>query len=169
MTTIFGPPSEVVIWSATSDVTPSNDLVAVGKSNLHGIGCFAKCDLRAGVVLSCSPVIFIWGDDEMRAIEATGIGGYPFEWGDCVNDDGEEEPLYCFSLGIGAIYNHSGSPNCYYAMVEAGEDFYGRSFVCPTLVHIAKRDISQGEELTTDYSGEGQIDLWFQPTGEDNG
>lgn len=153
-----------VRWPHSYDISPNNDLVFVAKSQKHGIGCFAKQNIPSGTIISVSPVVFIWGGSQMEAINSTGLGGYPFTWGECVDEStGEVEPLYCFALGIGAIYNHSASANCVYAMVDAGQEYHGRAVVCSSILHITTCDVVSGDELTTDYSGGNPDGLWFDP------
>ena len=119
----------------------TTDRVEPRLSPRHGIGVFAKCAIPEGEVVEHCPVLLLEPDDARYAAEGS-LSGYVYDW-----EDGRS----AVALGCGSLYNHDPDPSAEYS---AGED--GQS-----LVLVARRDIAAGEEITIDYTGGGEIDLWF--------
>ena len=103
------------------------DDVSVQKSEIHGLGCFARRDFKEGEIIEVgimtplegvdghiNPHLFTWSDD--RSVWACGSGCLPF-------------------------YNHSENPN----VLKKGD------LKNNTMKIIALKDISKGEELTSYY------------------
>jgi len=114
--------------------------VYAAPSRRHGTGVFAARAYRRGQIVEYCPVLLV-PERGMRAIEATGLREYLYEWGDD----------YALALGLGSLYNHSSRPA---AEVEARIDEH-------LLVVRALRGIAPGEEITISYAATDE--LWFHP------
>lgn len=124
------------------ETTPyTTDRVEARPSPRHGIGVYAKRDITKGDVVEHCPVLLLEPDDARQASQGS-LSGYIYDW-----DEGRS----AVALGCGSLYNHDPDPSAEY---KVGDD--GRS-----LVILARRDITAGEEITIDYTGGGAIDLWF--------
>jgi hypothetical protein len=117
--------------------------VFVGESDVHGRGVFAARPFEAGDVIEDCPVI-VFGAEEVEHLEETSLRGYYFEWAD------EGVGL---ALGLGSLYNHSASPN---AAAEADYDL-------EIVRYTAIGRIEAGAEVVFDYTGNGDVELWFDP------
>lgn len=121
----------------------SRSRVEVRRSPLHGLGVFARTTIRAGAVVERCPVLLLEPEDADQL--ATGsLSGHLYDWGD---------GRAAVALGYGSLYNHDHEPNAEYASHEDPAE----------IVIVARRDIGAGEELFIDYTGGGQIELWFEP------
>ena len=107
----------------------------------HGTGVFATERIGEGEVVEHTPVLVLAPEDTRFATEGS-LSGYVYDW---------EDGRTAVALGCGSLYNHDPDPSAEY---RSGAD--GQS-----LVVIARRDIEAGEEITIDYTGGGQIELWF--------
>lgn len=118
--------------------TPEHEFIEVRQSGIHGLGAFARCNLRRGQAL---------GPYEGRRYAVH----------EQAERDWDHALTYVFALSDGTIIdgsdggnatrhlNHSCAPNC--AAYEV-EDEEGRAHI----VIEAKRRIRAGEELFIDYS-----------------
>jgi hypothetical protein len=114
--------------------------VYAAPSRRHGTGVFAGRAFRRGQIVESCPVLVVPARG-MRAIDATGLREYLYEFGDD----------YALALGLGSLYNHSSRPA---AEVEAHLDE-------DRLVLRACRGIAPGEEITISYAAADE--LWFDP------
>lgn len=109
----------------------SNEFIEVRKSDVHGMGLFAKRDIPAETVICKIEGDFIDEDE-------------------CVRREDEENNNYIFwhsesnyidvSKNMLRYLNHDCDPKCY---VDDGDD--------TTLTLISAVDIKTGEEITIDY------------------
>lgn len=113
------------------------------RSPVHGLGVFATRAIEEGEVIEHCPVLLIEPEDH-GAVSEGSLAGFVYDWGD---------GRLGFALGYGSLYNHDPDPSAEY---EQGED--ERS-----LVMKARRPIAAGTEITIDYSGGGEVELWFDP------
>ena len=112
--------------------------LTIARSPLHGLGCFATCDLSAGdVIASCR--ILPFPPDESELLMRTGLRNYVFHLKDGLSEEG---PHYsAVAMGPISFCNHSSDPNCDFTLSEeAGE-----------IILLARRSIVRDEELTIDY------------------
>jgi SET domain-containing protein len=116
----------------------------VADSPLGGRGVFAAEPIAAGEVVEVCPVLLV-APDEIEALEETSLRDHWYGWG----DDGEA----AIAMGHGSFYNHADDPSVGYEVHD----------VLDALVMRARRDVAAGEELTIDYTGGGETELWFAP------
>jgi SET domain-containing protein len=117
--------------------------VEARRSPVHGLGVFACTRIAEDEVVECCPVLVLDADDA-DVVSAGSLSGHVYDWG-----DGQA----AIALGCGSLYNHDADPSAEY---EIGDD-------AASLVVRARRAIAEGEEITIDYTGGGQIELWFEP------
>jgi hypothetical protein len=115
-----------------------------------GRGVFALCTFMPGEVVEASPVVVSRAHRDVMPGE---FRDRVFHWGTRQNGTA----VSALALGYGSLYNHDNPANMRYEVDRA------------TLLirFIAVRDISPGEELTINYSGEGGAaaandDWWFE-------
>lgn len=118
--------------------------VEVRQSPLHGLGVFARTRIRAGGVVERCPVLLLTPEDAEQ-LAAGSLSGHLYDWG-----DGQA----AVALGYGSLYNHDHEPNAEYILSEDPQ---------PEIVITARRNIEAGAEVFIDYTGGGQIELWFEP------
>jgi uncharacterized protein len=116
----------------------------VAESPLGGRGVFAAEAMAAGEVVEVAPVIVVPAG-ERELLEASSLRDHWYGW----TDDGD----MAVAFGHASFYNHAEDPTCDY---EAHE-------VLDALVLVLRRDVAAGEELTIDYTGGGEQELWFDP------
>lgn len=92
---------------------------------------FTTRPIAAGEVVEIAPVIVVPGD-ERKLVHHTLLNDYVFGWGDTI----------AVALGYGSIYNHSWQANLAYRKCLDEQ----------LLEFVALRDITVGEELTTNYT-----------------
>jgi SET domain-containing protein len=115
--------------------------IEVRPSSRHGLGVFALRRIgRGGLIERCH--VLLLEPAEAEVVAAGGLYGMMYDW-----PNGSS----ALALGFGSLYNHDPDPNAEYTAHEDG----------PELEIVARRDISAGEEITIDYTGGGQIELWF--------
>ncbi len=116
----------------------------VAKSPIHGMGCFAKQEIKMGELIEeCVAIIT---DTTTKSNTDFVINNYFFTW-PCEFQDpicAEHGPTYFVPSGNSLIYNHSDTPNAYWIFDKAMK----RIFMG------ALRDIKEGEEITW-YYGHG--------------
>lgn len=113
-------------------------------SPIHGRGVFCSHPLTAGDVIEICPALVL-PHEEIELLTRSELFGYYFLWG-------EQSDQCAIALGYGSLYNHSEDPN---AVFEP-------DFTDDTIVFIAQRDISAGEEITVDYQAGATVRaLWF--------
>lgn len=116
----------------------------VAKSPIHGLGCFAKKNLRSGEFIEEVSAIIL--DTTTKNNKDWVITRYLFTW-PCENNDpicNEHGPTFFVPTGNAMLYNHADNPNCYWIYDKAMK----------RLFMAALRDISENEELTW-YYGHG--------------
>jgi uncharacterized protein len=129
--------------------------VHVGRSPRHGRGIFANADLPAGTIVEIAPVLLLTrAEGDAHGL----VGRYVFEW-----DVDADRTAYALALGLGSLFNHSGSPSCEYT--RADDDEAVGTGVAPAMIFTTTRPVAAGEELTIDYSGVGEEDMWFGVSG----
>ena len=116
----------------------------VTDSPLGGRGVFASESIGAGEVVEICPVLIVPAVD-LDALEATSLRDHWYGWG----DDGDA----AVAMGHGSFYNHADDASVTYEVHDELD----------ALVMRARRDIAEGEELTIDYTGAGENELWFEP------
>jgi SET domain-containing protein len=119
-------------------------LIEVRPSPRHGLGVFAVERIDEGAVVERCHVLLL-PPAEAEVVATGGLYGMMYDW-----PDGSS----AVALGFGSLYNHDPEPNAEYTAHEDG----------PMLVIVARRTIEAGEEVTIDYTGGGQIELWFDLT-----
>lgn len=122
--------------------------IEIKESSTHGLGCFAKEDLPANVLIESCPVI-VFHTDTLDAL-ADQYGGrhilmeYPFQWttGHCA-----------LCLGYGGVYNHSSlNPNV----------TWRPNLDLPSMEYWTRDPIAKGEELFVRYYPFSKLGLvWF--------
>ena len=115
----------------------------VRNSPRHGLGVFARVAIKAGDVVETCPVLLLDPDDAEQ-LAAGSLSGHLYDWGD---------GRAAVALGYGSLYNHDPKPNAEYTASEDPAE----------IVIVAARDIRPGEEVVIDYTGGGQVELWFEP------
>ena len=119
-------------------------------SGKKGKGVFSKKNIAKGVIIDIAHIILISNKD-WDLIEDTVLSNYSFEW-----DDPKLKGKYesAISLSISQFINHSYNPNVKYRY-----NYGNRS-----IEYITIRDISKGEEVTTNYNAEpfDKSPLWFK-------
>jgi hypothetical protein len=132
----------------------AGDVVYVNQSAKHGAGVFASTGLPGGTVVHIAPVLLMKKED-LNVINETDVAGYVFTW--------DEEQL-AFAMGVGSLFNHSSSNNCFYEMWRIGDVDSTSNFCYPfnAFRFVTLRDVACGEELTISYTSEDQPDLWFE-------
>jgi SET domain-containing protein len=114
----------------------------VAPSPLGGRGVFTPIDIPAGSIIELAHVILLSAEDR-QTIHNTHLHDYYFQWG------GDQAAI---ALGFGSLYNHADNAN---AEFDLDYDFDQIRF-------SALRDISPGEDITTDYRvGDPEMKLWF--------
>lgn len=104
---------------------------------------FATAPFKPGDVIERCPVLVI-GPDDADHLASGSLHGHVYDWG---------EGHAAVALGYGSLYNHDPSPNAEYSPSDDAEE----------LVIVAKAVIQPGDEVLVDYTGGGQIELWFDP------
>lgn len=107
-------------------------------SDIHGVGCFAAEDIKAGqVVWKFDPILDVELDAEKISEFPESVQSFLFMYAYGQQTGTKKTFILC---GDHARHmNHSDNPN----LIEAGD---GNAF------NIAARDIKAGEELTCDYN-----------------
>ncbi len=121
-------------------------MIRVGDSRGKGRGVFALRRIANGETIEEAPVVIV-PDKEVTHLDATVLGDYYFVWG-------EDEKQAALLLGLCSLCNHSYRPNARFVLHP---DRMSIEFV-------ALRDISEGEEVTTNYNGnpESREPVWFE-------
>lgn len=118
-------------------------------SPLGGRGVFAAEAMRPGAVVEVCPVIVVPAE-AIDALNQTTLADHWYGWG----DEGDA----AVALGHGSFYNHHDDPVCAY---EAHAEL-------EALVVRTRRAVAAGTELTIDYTGGGENDLWFSPAATEH-
>jgi SET domain-containing protein len=115
-----------------------NPKLEVRKSNLHGVGVFAKKSIKENEVLEEDPFIFIKGDWHKlpRLVQE-----YIFGW---TKDMEDKDSRAALVFGTGAIYNSSPNPNADWLTSVKRNRF----------IYYAYKDIKAGQEIFIDYGPE---------------
>lgn len=124
--------------------------IEVRKTDDRGNGVFAKEFIPKHTVLCSDPIILFHKDTYKILTEAYGerhiLLDYPHGW---------KDGMAAFCLGYGAVFNHSNQPNT----------FWRNNYELPAIVHYAKCDIQEGEEICSRYHPNSQA-LWFADEDE---
>jgi hypothetical protein len=146
----------------------STSPVHVGASSRHGRGVFSNTELPVGTIVEVSPVLLITREEGDRDDV---FGRYIFEW-----DVDADLTAYALALGWGSLFNHAGDPSCAYTRADDDETIAASlaaapggvtglaAGLAPALLFTTLRAVIAGEELTIDYSGFGEHDMWFGAT-----
>ena len=121
----------------------ASEFIEVRRSPRHGLGVFARSAIGKGDEIERCPVLLVEPDDA-DAMMTGSLSGYVYDWGD---------GYAALALGYGSLYNHEFEPKAEYGWSDDGLE----------LIVTARTDIAPGEEITIDYTGGGQIELWFEP------
>lgn len=127
--------------------TSSKIYVDISKIPNGGRGVFARRDIKNGEVIESCPVIEIPHDDVANLLDSVLITYFYYL--------GPRKDRVLITLGFGAIYNHTYTPNARYVekLKEGIVEF------------VAIKDISKDEEITVNYNSEdsGSTNpLWFE-------
>ena len=106
--------------------------ITIGSSPIHGRGVFATEAIPAGDVIEVCPVLRIPAD-QRHLIDETLIYEYYFDW----------DRDAALALGLGSLYNHSGTPNAEYLKDTANDIVTVRAIAT----------IDAGDEIVFSYSG----------------
>lgn len=122
-------------------------MIRVGESGGKGRGVFALRNISCGEIIEAAPVVVV-PHGQVTNLAATVLDDYCFLWG----DDREDVAIL---LGLCSLCNHSYAPNA-------------RFVLRPTqlaIEFVALRDITEGEEITTNYNGDpaSREPVWFSP------
>jgi hypothetical protein len=119
-------------------------------SSKKGRGVFAKKDIKKDTVIDIAYVVPIPNKD-YKKIKKTVLYNYCYIW-----DDPKHRPEFknAITLSVSQFINHSYDPNVKYLY-----DYEQKA-----MEFIAIRDISEGEELTTNYNASVNDDtpVWFK-------
>lgn len=132
-------------------VESMNDLIEVKFiSPKKGKGVFAKKEIKKGTIIDVAHVIPLPNKD-YKKIRKTVIYNYCYVWEDPKHDS---EFTNAISLSISQFINHSYDPNVRYIY-----DYDNNCIEFKTL-----RDISEFEELVTNYNGlvNDKSSVWFK-------
>jgi SET domain-containing protein len=121
-------------------------MIGVGDSPDKGRGIFALRSIASGETIEEAPVVIV-PEGEVAHLDATVLGDYYFLWG-------EDEKQAAVLLGLCSLCNHSYRPNARFVLHP------DRS----TIQFVALCEISEGEEVTTNYNGDPQSQkpVWFE-------
>jgi SET domain-containing protein len=111
---------------------PSRSRISLGASPIHGRGVFATGTIAAGEVIEVCPVLRLPAN-QRPLIDETLIYEYYFDW------DGDA----AIALGLGSLYNHSGTPNAEYL----------KDTTTDVVTIRALTAIKAGDEIVFSYSG----------------
>jgi hypothetical protein len=112
--------------------------VTVGRSPLHGRGCFATQAVEAGAVVARASLL-VFPPDEMDLLFRSRLKHYLFYLKDGVPEDG---PFHtALAMGPISFCNHSDEPNCDFTLDEEAEE----------ITLTARRVLARNEEITIDY------------------
>jgi len=128
-----------------------NDLIEVKFISLKkGKGVFAKKDINKGTIIDVAHVILLPNKD-YKEISKTILWNYCYIWEDPKH---KSEFTNAISLSISQFINHSYDPNVRYIY-----DYENNCIDFETL-----RDISEFEELVTNYNGlvRDKSPVWFK-------
>ncbi len=128
-----------------------NDLIEVKFISLKkGKGVFAKKDINKGTIIDVAHVIPLPNKD-YKEISKTILWNYCYIWEDPKH---KSEFTNAISLSISQFINHSFEPNVRYIY-----DYDNNCMEFETL-----RDISESEELVTNYNGlvDDKSPVWFE-------
>ncbi len=128
-----------------------NELIEVRFSSLKkGKGVFAKKDIKKGTIIDIAHVIPLPNKD-YEEISKTILWNYCYIWEDPKH---KSEFTNAISLSISQFINHSYDPNVRYIY-----DYDNNCIEFETL-----RDISEFEELVTNYNGlvSDKSPVWFE-------
>jgi SET domain-containing protein len=115
--------------------------IVVRPSPRHGLGVFATAPFEEGDVIERCPLHLVAAEDA-AAVEEGAMAGYVLD---------ADEGRAAVAWGYGSLYNHDADPSATYEVdADAAE-----------MTVSAQRPIAAGEEITIDYTGGGQIELWF--------
>lgn len=128
------------------DTIISNGKIFVADSEERGRGIFAAANILEGEIIETCPMLVVKPAD-IAFIDKTDLYNYYFLWGD-------DHDHAAIALGFGSLYNHSTTPNAYYAM-----DFEEKSMLI-----IALKPIAPMEEIFFNYNGSptDQSEVWFE-------
>jgi SET domain-containing protein len=113
-------------------------LLKVARSPLHGHGCFATRDVKAGEVVARGRLL-IFPPEETEHLFRTNLRNYLFY----VRDGASEDPPYYTALAMGpmSFCNHAEDPTCDFSIDEAAAE----------MTLTARRPIAEGDEVTISY------------------
>lgn len=105
-----------------------------------GRAVFAAKHIRKGEVVETSPVlVFTVQTTEMAPFS------YEYQWEDEVGNEWKE---WWLGLGHTSLYNHHHKPNASFDLIDGAQG--------PRVKITALRRIARNEEITIDYTGEGE-------------
>ena len=109
--------------------------IEVKQSSIHGLGVFARHNIRKGKIIEKSPVILL-DKTEREVLKFTSLFRYYF----LLNNN--ETPA-ALGLGLSSLYNHSYNANAFY-------DINAKKAI---IIFKSVTDINAGEEITINYNG----------------
>ncbi len=128
-------------------VTSDKIYVDISRIPNSGRGVFARVDVKKGEIIESCPVIEVPSGDVANLSESV-LNTYFYYLG-------KDKERVLITLGFGAIYNHTYTPNATY-----------RGVLKEGLINfIAITDIKKDEEITVNYNSEdsgSKNPLWFE-------
>lgn len=123
---------------------PSNLYIA--QSNIHGLGIFARSDIKEGEIIEEAPILLI-EEDQITDLTQTELRFYYFAWG-----AGFKQAAIGF--GYASLYNHSYDPNARYI----------KDMENNLLRFVAIKNIESEQEILVNYNGhpDDKTKLWFE-------
>lgn len=137
--------------------TIAGSYVYVADSLRQGMGVFASKPIKPYTTIHTCPVLLM-PSNQLHHLDTTSLTGYVFTW----DDDGD---YVAFALGVGSLFNHSSNPNTRYDMYSKFDRNEETGFIYPfnAICFTTIEGVRENDELLVDYTGGGQIDLWFDP------
>lgn len=125
-------------------IYPSSSIY-VAPSQIHGLGIFARIDIKEGEIIEESPVLLI-EEDQISDLTKTELRFYYFAWG-----TGFKQAA--IGLGYASLFNHSYEPNARYI----------KDMEQQVLRFVTLKDIKREEEIIVNYNGhpDDKTKLWF--------
>lgn len=128
---------------------PLNALL-VRQTEAAGRGVFAQNDLKAGTLLDVSHVLLFPAKQYAMHGKFTELDSYTYVWSKT-----EEGSVMALALGIGSLFNHSGTPNVSFFLDKQAD----------VIRYTLMRSVCAGEELCISY-GTGRMWWEAQPSEE---
>jgi uncharacterized protein len=123
-----------------------SEKIYIAPSLTHGMGVFARIDIKKGEVIEESPLLVIH-ENQLSDLTKTELFEYYFAWG-----KGFKSAAVVW--GYGSLFNHSYTPNAKYIKDEDNK----------LVKFVAIRNINKDDEILVNYNGKpnDKTKLWFE-------